>query len=34
MSLVIVNKSKELFNEIKPFLGYIEEEINVAEITQ
>ena len=32
MSLTVVNKSKDMFNQLKPFLAYIEEEINVAEI--
>ena len=32
MSLTIVNKSQELFNQLKPFVGYIEEEINVAQV--
>lgn len=32
MSLTIVNKKKDIFNQLKPFLTYIEEEVNVAEI--
>lgn len=32
MSLTIVNKSKQLFEELKPFLNYIDEEVNVADI--
>ena len=32
MSLTVVNKSTQLFEEIKPFLDYVEEEVNVADI--
>lgn len=34
MSLTLVNKSEELFHNLKPFLNYIEQEINVAHIKQ
>lgn len=32
MSLTIVNSSQAMFDNLKPFLHYIEEEINVAEV--
>jgi hypothetical protein len=32
MSLTVVNKSQKLFEQLKPFLPYIEDEINVASI--
>ena len=32
MSLTIVNKHQDFFDNIQPFLTYIEDEINVAEI--
>lgn len=32
MSLTVINKSQDFFEHLKPFLSYIEEEINVAEI--
>lgn len=32
MSLTIVNRNQEVFDQLKPFLNYIEEEINVAKI--
>jgi len=32
MSLTVVNKEKELFDELAPFLNYIREEINVEDI--
>ena len=32
MSLIVINKSQEFFNNLQPFMTYIEEEINVAEI--
>lgn len=30
MSLTIINKSQSFFENMKPFISYIEEEINVA----
>jgi isoleucyl-tRNA synthetase len=32
MSLTVVNKSKDVFGQLEPFLVYIEEEVNVAKI--
>ena len=32
MLLTVVNKSQAVFDDMKPFLSYIEEEINVAEL--
>jgi len=32
MSLTIVNKSQAFFDNLGPFLSYVEEEINVAGI--
>lgn len=34
MSLTIVNKDKDLYESLAPFLGYIREEINVEDIKQ
>jgi len=32
ISLTVVNKSQKLFDDLKPYLRYIEDELNVAEI--
>lgn len=32
MSLTIINKSQSFFDELSPFMSYIEDEVNVAEV--
>lgn len=32
MSLTVVNKSEQLFEDLKPLLGYVEQEVNVSQI--
>ena len=32
ISLTVVNKNEKVFKDLKPYLHYIEEELNVAEI--